>query len=224
MIIDGRGLVGDRQPGVARHSGAGTDATTGTFTPGAGHAASSSEDLDRRCSTPGDDEIGWLAQEGRVPLGYLGDAGKTGTHVPRHRRRALLRARRPGPLHAPTAIIELLGRDSVTINSGGEKIFAEEVEQALGPPPGVYDVVVRRPPERAVGPGGGGGRAAPATGVDGRPRTTLLDGVRQAHRPLQAARRRSCSCDKVVRSPGRQGRLPLGQGTGPAHALIALTR
>ena len=46
-------------------------------------------------------------------------------------------------------IIELLGRDSVTINSGGEKIFAEEVEQAIAHHPGVYDViVVGRPSEQ----------------------------------------------------------------------------
>ncbi len=46
-------------------------------------------------------------------------------------------------------IIDLLGRDSVTINSGGEKIFAEEVEQAIAQHPSVYDVVVvGRPSER----------------------------------------------------------------------------
>ena len=45
--------------------------------------------------------------------------------------------------------IELLGRDSVTINSGGEKIFVEEVERAVAAHPGVYDVVVvGRPSER----------------------------------------------------------------------------
>ena len=38
-------------------------------------------------------------------------------------------------------VVELLGRDSVTINSGGEKIFAEEVEQAIAHHPDVYDVV-----------------------------------------------------------------------------------
>jgi fatty-acyl-CoA synthase len=36
----------------------------------------------------------------------------------------------------------LLGRDSVTINTGGEKVFAEEVEHALKHHPGVYDAVV----------------------------------------------------------------------------------
>ena len=46
-------------------------------------------------------------------------------------------------------LLELHGRDSVTINSGGEKIFAEEVEKALAHHPGVYDVVVAgRPSER----------------------------------------------------------------------------
>ena len=44
--------------------------------------------------------------------------------------------------------IELLGRDSVTINSGGEKIFAEEVEAAIAGHPAVADVVVTgRPSE-----------------------------------------------------------------------------
>lgn len=45
--------------------------------------------------------------------------------------------------------IELLGRDNLTINSGGEKIFAEEVERALARHPDVRDVVVvGRPSQR----------------------------------------------------------------------------
>ena len=45
--------------------------------------------------------------------------------------------------------LQLLGRDSVTINSGGEKIFAEEVEHALKHHASVYDaVVVGTPSER----------------------------------------------------------------------------
>jgi fatty-acyl-CoA synthase len=52
-------------------------------------------------------------------------------------------------VHRADGVIELLGRDSVTINSGGEKIFAEEVESALRSHPAVYDVVVvGRPSER----------------------------------------------------------------------------
>ena len=54
-----------------------------------------------------------------------------------------------GRATAPTAVIELLGRDSVTINSGGEKIFVEEVETAIASHPAVADVVVTgRPSER----------------------------------------------------------------------------
>ncbi len=106
-----------------------------------------SEDRTRRLE-PGDDEIGWLAQAGRVPLGYLGDPAKTAATFPvidgvRYAvagDRVRLRA---------DGTIDLLGRDSVTINTGGEKVFAEEVEQVLTAHPAVADAVVAgRPSER----------------------------------------------------------------------------
>jgi fatty-acyl-CoA synthase len=51
--------------------------------------------------------------------------------------------------HLADGSIELLGRDSVMINSGGEKIFVEEVETAIASHPSVADVVVSgRPSER----------------------------------------------------------------------------
>jgi fatty-acyl-CoA synthase len=51
--------------------------------------------------------------------------------------------------HRADGQIELLGRDSVTVNSGGEKIFVEEVERAIAGHPAVADVVVvGRPSER----------------------------------------------------------------------------
>jgi 3-oxocholest-4-en-26-oate---CoA ligase len=119
-----------------------------TFRPGA-HTVVLSDDRSRRL-TPGDPEIGWLAQAGRVPLGYLGDAAKTAATFPvidgvRH---AV-----PGDrvrLLADGAI-ELLGRDSVTINTGGEKVFAEEVEQALTAHPDVADAVVTSRPSEHWG-------------------------------------------------------------------------
>jgi len=131
------------QMGVASTAGS---VSTGTFVPGPGTVVVSA-DL-TRVLEPGDEEVGWLAQRGSVPLGYLGDAEKTartfpvidGEHysVPGDRARALADGE-----------IELLGRDSVTINSGGEKIYAEEVEQALIAHPAVADVVVAgRPSER----------------------------------------------------------------------------
>jgi fatty-acyl-CoA synthase len=103
--------------------------------------------LDRELQ-PGEDELGWLAKSGRLALGYLGDPAKTARSYPvidgvRYAvpgDRARLRA---------DGVVELFGRDSVTINSGGEKIFAEEVESALKAHPDVYDCVVAgRPSER----------------------------------------------------------------------------
>ncbi len=83
-----------------------------------------------------------------MPLGYLGDAAKTARTFP-----VLdgVRYSVPGDRARYTAdgLVDLQGRDSVTINSGGEKIFAEEVEAALMAHPAVYDVVVAgRPSER----------------------------------------------------------------------------
>ena len=145
MVMD---AVGASETGsqMAHMSAAGQQATTGTFTPGPG-AAIVSEDLSTVLEA-GHAEVGWLAQRGRVPLGYLGDAEKTARTFPVIDG---VRYSVPGDRARLTAegLIELFGRDSVTINSGGEKIFAEEVEQALAHHPDVYDVVVAgRPSER----------------------------------------------------------------------------
>ncbi|MCU1588019.1 MAG: acyl-CoA synthetase, partial [Frankiales bacterium] len=112
---------------------------TGTFNPGPGSTVVS-EDL-TRVLAPGHDGLGWFAQSGWVPLGYLGDAEKTGRTfpviegtryaVPGDRARLL-----------DDGSIEVLGRDAVTINTGGEKVFAEEVESAIASHPAVEDVTV----------------------------------------------------------------------------------
>lgn len=121
-------------------------ASTGRFTPNPGAVVVSADMT--RILQPGDDEIGWLAQQGYVPLGYLGDPEKSARTFPVIEG---IRHSVPGD-RARWDIdggIELLGRDSVTINSGGEKIFAEEVEAAIAHHPAVYDVVVvGRPSER----------------------------------------------------------------------------
>ncbi|BBY58556.1 acyl-CoA synthetase [Mycolicibacterium sarraceniae] len=95
----------------------------------------------------GDGE-GWLARRAYVPLGYLGDAEKSARTFPTING---VRWSVPGDRarFLEDGHIELLGRDSVTINSGGEKIFAEEVERAVASHPAVYDVVVAgRPSQR----------------------------------------------------------------------------
>jgi 3-oxocholest-4-en-26-oate---CoA ligase len=144
MIVDGLGS--SEAGGQLSQVSAGGDATTGTFPISPGNHVLSA-DLDRELPA-GDPELGWLAKSGRLALGYLGDADKTARTYPvidgvRYAvpgDRARLRA---------DGLIELHGRDSVTINSGGEKIFAEEVEAAIKAHPGVYDCVVAgRPSER----------------------------------------------------------------------------
>ncbi len=144
IIVDGLGS--SEAGGQLAHVSAGSKATTGTFAISPGNHVLSA-DLDRELQ-PGEDELGWLAKSGRLALGYLGDATKTertyplidGVRYAIPGDRARLRA---------DGVVELHGRDAVTINSGGEKIFAEEVESAIKAHPGVYDCVVAgRPSER----------------------------------------------------------------------------
>jgi len=145
MIMDGLGASETGQQ-ASQIASAGQDASTGTFSPGPGMVILS-EDLSRTLEA-GDEENGWLGQEGRVPLGYLGDEAKTARTFPVI---GGIRYAVPGDRARISAdgLLELFGRDSVTINSGGEKIFAEEVEAALAAHPAVFDVVVcGRPSER----------------------------------------------------------------------------
>jgi acyl-CoA synthetase (AMP-forming)/AMP-acid ligase II len=99
---------------------------------------------------PGDAETGWLARTGHVPLGYLGDEAKT-----RQTYRVIdgVRYSVPGDRAQITAdgSIRVLGRDSACINTGGEKVFAEEVERALKQHPAVYDVLVTGTPSERWG-------------------------------------------------------------------------
>ena len=144
MIMD---AVGASESGAQMTTVAtkGADLDTATFTPLADTTVVSTDFSKVLGSGEGD---GWLARRDLVPLGYLGDAEKTARtfpvidgvrwSIPGDKARLLDDGR-----------IELLGRDSVTINSGGEKIFAEEVERAVASHPAVYDVVVTgRPSER----------------------------------------------------------------------------
>ncbi len=137
-IMDGLGSSESGQQ-ASQVTTVGRPITTGTFTPGTGMTILS-EDLTRRLG-PGDEEQGWLAQQGRVPLGYLGDPDKTARTFPTVDG---IRYSVPGDRARLTAdgLLELHGRDSVTINSGGEKIFAEEVEAAIAHHPAIQDVIV----------------------------------------------------------------------------------
>jgi len=144
IVIDGLGS--SEAGGQLAQVTAGGTATTGTFSlQEQNHILS--ENLDRVLE-PGHEELGWLAKSGRLALGYFGDPVKTARTYP------IIDGVRyavPGDRAKVTTdlMVELHGRDSVTINSGGEKIFAEEVEAAIKGHPSVYDCVVAgRPSDR----------------------------------------------------------------------------
>ena len=94
-----------------------------------------------RLLEPGEDGIGWVARTGRIPLGYFNDAEATrrtfpevaGTRVVISGDRAAI---------APDGTLRLYGRDSLVVNTGGEKVFVEEVEEILRAHPDVADAVV----------------------------------------------------------------------------------
>ena len=145
IIMDGLGASETGQQGrQTLVKGQGT--STGDFDPVEGMRILS-EDLTEVLPS-GHDGMGWLAQAGRVPIGYLGDADKSARTFPVIDG---VRYSVPGDRARLTADdrLELYGRESVTINSGGEKIFAEEVEAAIVAHPAVVDCVVAgRPSER----------------------------------------------------------------------------
>ena len=97
---------------------------------------------------PGDDRIGRLARSGNIPLGYHNDPKKTAeTFVEVDGTRYAV----AGDFARWTedGKLVMLGRGTVSINSGGEKIFPEEVEQAVKGHPAVFDcLVVGVPDER----------------------------------------------------------------------------
>jgi acyl-CoA synthetase (AMP-forming)/AMP-acid ligase II len=99
----------------------------------------------------GSGKVGRLARKGNIPLEYYKDPEKTAaTFVtgPDGTRYSV-----PGDSATVEAdgTITLLGRGSVSINSGGEKIFPEEVEGAVKSHPDVYDVIVVGVPDERWG-------------------------------------------------------------------------
>ena len=138
--------AGSSETGAQMHVTSMDDVAVGSFLPGPGTLVV--DETLSRVLEPGHEGNGWLAQTGNVPLGYLGDPDKTARTFPVIDG---VRYSIPGDRarHRADGQVELLGRDSVTVNSGGEKIFVEEVERAIAGHPAVADVVVTgRPSER----------------------------------------------------------------------------
>ncbi len=99
---------------------------------------------------PGSGVVGRVANAGRLPLGYLNDPVKSAeTFVEVDGRRYCFTGDM-GTVEAD-GTIQLLGRGSQCINTGGEKVFPEEVESALVDHPGVLDVLVVGTPDERWG-------------------------------------------------------------------------
>lgn len=97
---------------------------------------------------PGEQEVGFVARAGRIPLGYFDDEAATRKMFPVVGGVRVVISGDRGSL-APDGSLQLFGRDSLVVNTGGEKVFVEEVEEVLRAYAGVADaLVVGRPSER----------------------------------------------------------------------------
>ncbi|WP_182907484.1 acyl-CoA synthetase [Microbispora sp. H13382] len=99
---------------------------------------------------PGSDRLGYVARTGHVPLRYHNDPDRTAKTFP------VVDGVRWAVLGDMARIEEdgtivLLGRGSGCINTGGEKVFPEEVEQALKSHPAVMDALVAGVPDERFG-------------------------------------------------------------------------
>jgi acyl-CoA synthetase (AMP-forming)/AMP-acid ligase II len=99
-------------------------------------------DDDHRPLERGSGKVGWLARGGRVPIGYYKDEEKTASRfvTDANGKRWVL----PGDRATVEADgrITVFGRGSGCINTGGEKVFPEEVEEVLKSHPDVFDALV----------------------------------------------------------------------------------
>ncbi|MDL9938053.1 AMP-binding protein [Gordonia sp. ABSL1-1] len=99
----------------------------------------------------GSGEVGYIARIGNVPLGYYKDpekSAKTFPTLPDGRRISVLGDM--GTVEADGSIV-FLGRGSQCINTGGEKVYAEEVEAVLHAHPAVADALVVPAPDPKYG-------------------------------------------------------------------------
>jgi acyl-CoA synthetase (AMP-forming)/AMP-acid ligase II len=105
---------------------------------------------DGRDVVPGSGERGLLATRGRTPVGYYKDPEKSSATF---RMIDGVRWSVPGDWATVESdgSLRLLGRGSVCINTGGEKVFPEEVEEALKTHPSVADAVVVGVPDERFG-------------------------------------------------------------------------
>ncbi|MEV0947638.1 acyl-CoA synthetase [Rhodococcus sp. NPDC049939] len=149
-------------------------------------ASTSVLDEDGNPVEPGSGVVGVLARRGHIPIGYYKDEEKSRATFKEFNG---IRYAIPGDFARVEAdgTVTMLGRGSVSINSGGEKIYPEEVEGALKSHPDVFDVLVVGVPDDRFG-------QRVAAVVQAR------EGARPSLQEIAAAARKEIAGYKVPRS------------------------
>ena len=128
-------------------SGSGNTPTQGRFTPGK-EAVVLDDDL--RPIKPGSGAVGRLARGGAVALGYYNDPDKTATTFPVIDGVRYIVTGDHATVEAD-GTIQMLGRGSACINTGGEKVYPDEVEAALKSHSEIADAMVVGLPDERFG-------------------------------------------------------------------------
>ena len=185
--------------------GMGTSVSSGTAAEHTAHFALSPDvrvldpDSDKDV-TPGSGEVGVLAIGGRNPVGYYKDPAKSASTF---KNIDGVRYSVPGDFATvdTDGAIQLLGRGSVVINTGGEKVFPEEVEEVLKLHPAVSDAVAVGIPDDRFG-------QVVAAVVELRPGASATEAELVEH---VRARLAAFKAPKRVRFVATIGRSPAGK-------------
>jgi acyl-CoA synthetase (AMP-forming)/AMP-acid ligase II len=176
--------------------------------------------LDDELRPAGVGVVGKLARRGRIPLGYYKDPEKTAATFPEVDG---VRWSVPGD-HArieEDGTITLLGRGSVSINTGGEKVYPEEVEAALKGHDTVFDAVVVGVPD----PRWGERVVAVVQSREGAiPHFDELDAHVREHVAGYKAPREMVVVDEIVRSPSGKPDYRWAKATATERLGIGATK
>lgn len=128
-------------------SGGGAASDTAAFVPGSSARVLDDRGLD---VVPGSGTVGRVAVTGVLPIGYYKDAEKTAATFMEIDG---IRYSMPGDYATveENGCLRLLGRGSLCVNTGGEKVFPEEVEQVLKQHDSIFDAVVVGIPDERLG-------------------------------------------------------------------------
>lgn len=99
---------------------------------------------------PGSDEVGFIVRRGHIPVGYWNDPEKTARTFPEVDGHRVSVLGDMGQIREDGTLV-FLGRGSGVINTGGEKVFPEEIEQALKAHPVIHDALVAGAPDERYG-------------------------------------------------------------------------